>query len=299
MATEINPKENNTIVVAIDFSTAADNALTHATHIADHFGNEILLLYVLEESFFKSVFSGNVEKNILMDTVSKKLDERIASVKKEYPNLKIDKVVKEGKVWKQIVKTAESVGCDSIVMGFHGESAYEQFMGSTTSRVLKAAPVPVVIVKELASSTDYKKIILPIDLTKESRQKTTWAIHLAKKYNSEVHVIMEVEDDEFLKKKVRASLLQVEKLLAKAEVNFVSKLLDDQEYPEHFGKDIIKYSDEVEADLIMIMTQKETGLMDFFMGSFAREIIRGTSNIPIMCINPKETGSILWATETF
>ncbi len=299
MASQTKTKENNTIVVGIDFSTASDNALDHAVHIADKFNNELLLLYVYEESGLRTIFGGGVEKDILMDTISKKLDEKVSDIKREYPELRVDKLIKEGKIWKQIIKTADSVGGDSIFIGFHGESAYEQVMGSTTSRVLKAATAPVVIVKELVSTTHYKKIVLPIDLTKESRQKVTWAINLAKKFDAEIHVIMEIEKDEFLKHKVKGSLHQVETMLAKAGVKFQSKILDDQEYPEHFGKDIIQYTQEIDADLVLIMTQKETGVMDFFMGSFAREVIRGTSKTPIMCINPKETGSIFWATESF
>lgn len=299
MTSENKPKEKNTIVVAIDFSTAADNAMNHAIQIARKFKNDLLLLHVIEESFFRSIFSGSVQKSILMDTVVKKLDEKVAWVKKNNPELKVTSVVNEGRVWKQIINTAEQANGDSIFMGYHGESAYEHFMGSTTTRVLKATTVPVVIVKDVISSTDYKKIVLPIDLTKESRQKVSWAIHLAKKYDSEIHVIMEVEDDEFLRNKVRANLKQVEGLLDKAGVRFVSKLLDDHEYPEHFGKDIVKYTDEINADLVLIMTQKETGVLDFFMGSFAREIIASTKKTPIMCINPKETGSVYWATETF
>ncbi|MCB9246536.1 MAG: universal stress protein [Flavobacteriales bacterium] len=289
MTTENTPKVNNTILVPLDFSTAANNALEHAVNIANLFGNDIALLYVVQESWYKSVFGSNVERNLLMEQVARQLEERRQAILDKNPKLTVSVIVNEGHIHKQIIEVAKELNCDSIVMGYHGESALDQVIGSTTMRILNASPVPVVVVKEVPSSLDYKKIVLPIDLTRESRQKVSWGIHLAKKYDSEVHVIMEVEDDEFLMHKVNNNLAQVERLLAAENVRFVSKILSDQEYPEEFGKDIVQYADEIKADLIMIMTQKEGGIMDLFVGSFARQIIQG-SHVPVMAINPKELG---------
>lgn len=289
MTTENTPKVNNTILVPLDFSTAANNALEHAVNIANLFGNDIALLYVVQENWYKSIFGNNIERNLLMEQVSRQLEERKQAIKDRYPDLTVNVVVNEGHISRQIIEVARELNCDSIVMGYHGESALDQVIGSTTMRILNSSPVPVVVVKEVPSSLDYKKIVLPIDLTRESRQKVSWGIHLAKKYDSEVHVIMEVEDDEFLKHKVTNNLAQVERLLASENVRYVSKILSDQEYPDEFGKDIIQYADEIQADLIMIMTQKEGGIMDVFVGSFARQIIHG-AKMPVMAINPKELG---------
>ena len=110
---------------------------------------------------------------------------------------------------------------------------------------------------------------------------------------------MEIEKDEFLANRVNASLKQVEKILSKHGIDYVSKILDDIQYPEHFGKDVVQYADEIKADLIMIMTQKETGVQDYLrIGSFARHIIHESKNIPVMAIKPKETMTY-WATESF
>jgi len=292
------PKEN-IILVPTDLSTASSHAMDHAVGIAELFDNQITLLYVVEESFFKSIFSGGMEKAVMLDTINAKLLEKAEAIKAKHPNLTVNTLVREGKVYKQIIEVSQTYACDSIVMGFSGASGMERFMGSTTTRVLKSSEVPVVIIKDVRSNIKYEKIVLPIDLTRESRQKVDWAIHVAKQYNSEIHVIMEIEKDEFLAKKVKASLKQVEGILSKNGVKFTSKILDDVQYPEHFGKDVVQYSDEISADLIMIMTQKETGVQDYLrIGSFARHIIHESKNTPVMAIKPKETVTY-WATETF
>jgi nucleotide-binding universal stress UspA family protein len=295
----IKTPKDNIILVPTDLSTASNFAMDHAVGIAGLFDNQITLLYVVEESFFKSIFSGGMEKSVMLDTINNKLNEKAAAIKEANPNLTVNTLVREGKVYKQIIEVSQTYACDSIVMGFSGASGMERFMGSTTTRVLKSSEVPVVVVKDVKSSLKYEKIVLPIDLTRESRQKVDWAAHIAKQYNSEIHVIMEIEQDEFLAKKVKGSLKQVEKILTKHGVNFVSKILDDNQYPEHFGQDVVQYAEEISADLIMIMTQKETGVTDYLrIGSFARHIIHESKNIPVMGIKPKETVTY-WATESF
>ncbi len=293
------PKEN-IILVPTDLSTASNFALDHAVGIAKLFDNQITLLYVVEESFFKSMFGGGMEKTVMVDAITSKLEEKAKSITDKYPNLTVNTLVREGKVYKQIIEVSRSYACDSIVMGFSGSNGMERFMGSTTTRVLKSSEVPVVIIKDVQTNMKYEKIILPIDLTRESRQKVDWAIHFAKQYNSEVHVIMEIEDDEFLANKVKASLKQVESILSKYDVKYVSKILDDKQYPDNFGHDVVQYADEVSADLIMIMTQKESGVQDYLrIGSFARHIIHASKNTPVMAIRPKDTVKSYWATESF
>jgi len=53
---------------------------------------------------------------------------------------------------------------------------------------------------------------------------------------------------------------------------------------------ILKYANSVDSDLILIMTQQETKLVEFFVGSAAQTIIR-LSNVPVMSIIPKELSS--------
>jgi nucleotide-binding universal stress UspA family protein len=51
-------------------------------------------------------------------------------------------------------------------------------------------------------------------------------------------------------------------------------------------KALLEFAHRVEADLIMIMTQQETEVIKYFVGSLAKEIIHN-SDIPVMSIVPK------------
>ncbi len=69
-------------------------------------------------------------------------------------------------------------------MGTNGASGCRtNYMGSTTSRVIKSSTIPVIAVKEKKSvHLSLIHIVMPIDLTKTSRQKIDWAVKLGKQY---------------------------------------------------------------------------------------------------------------------
>ena len=103
---------------------------------------------------------------------------------------------------------------------------------------------------------------------------------------------MELDKDELIEKKIKANLHQAEVIFSKYDVKYESHLLDDREYPDNLGKDTIKYAEEIDADLIIIMTKSETGkLSDLFVGSYAEQVVNSSQKTPVMYINPKPTGS--------
>lgn len=280
------PQDHN-VLVPVDFSDLSKHALFHGAKMANLFNDSITLLHILETGGLFS-FLDKTNKDLLYEGTNKKMDDLIRDLNVQYPNIKVNKLIKEGKAHKVIVEIADDVKCDAIVMGSNGEAGIEKIVGSTASRVITGANVPVVVVKRSPKRPDYRRIVLPIDLTKETKQKVGMAIHLAKKYNSEVHVIAESEGDEFLSNKINASMRQVEHILTENGVKWISKITDGKNYPGQIADDTIKYSEEVDADLVLIMAQQETGLTDFFLGSQSQQVIN-RSNIPVMCILPKET----------
>ncbi len=282
----IETPKDHIVLVPVDFSELSQHALFHAAKMANLFNDQVTLLHTLETGGIFS-FLDKSNKDLLYEGTNKKLDDLAAILSGKYPNIKVNKMIREGKPHKVITETAEELKCDIIVMGSNGEAGLEKIVGSTASRVITGASVPVIVVKSAPVRQDYKKIVLPIDLTKETKQKISMAIHLAKKYGSEVHVISEFEGDEFLKNKLSANMNQVEKILTENGVTCITKITDPNDYPGHIGQDTVKYAREADADLILIMTQQETGLSEFFLGSYAQQVIN-KSQVPVMCIRPKE-----------
>ena len=289
---DIKTPQDHIILVPMDFSDSSINAVYYAVEMANFFDSEVTLIHVISKSMLSNLLVGKSEIALLRDNVRKKLEELKVEILEKWPNTKVNTVVSEGKPFKVINQIAEENNCDTIVMGTNGVNGIEQFTGSTTSRVIKSSKIPVIAVKEKRTEPKFNKIVLPIDLTRTSRQKIDWAVKVGKKYNSTVHIIMELEKDELIGKKIKANLNQAESILKKHGVKYESHLLDDREYPDHLGKDTIKYAEKIDADLIIIMTKSETGkLSELFVGSYAEQIVNSSQKTPVMCINPKSTGT--------
>lgn len=290
--TDIKTAKDHIILVPMDFSDASINAVYYAVEMANLFDSEIVLLHILSNSRLSGLFSNDSQIALLKDNVRTRLEGYKNDIKEKWPNVSVDTRIEEGKPFKKILDVANDSKCDTIVMGFNGLNGVEQFTGSTTTRVIKSSEIPVVVVKEKRKEPKFDNIVLPIDLTKTSKQKIDWAVKIAKEYNSTVHIIMELEKDEFIQNKAKANLKQAESIFTENGVDFVPRLLDDKEYPDHLGMDTIKYAEEINADLIMIMTQAESSaLSEFFMGSYAEQVVKSSQKTPVMCINPKPTGS--------
>lgn len=289
---DIKTPQDHIILVPMDFSDSSINAVYYAVEMANLFDSEVTLLHVLSKSTLSGLFINASEIALLRDKVRKKLEDFKAEILKKWPTIKVNTLVSEGKPFKVINEVAKDNKCDTIVMGTNGANGIEQFTGSTTIRVIKSSAIPVIAVKEKRTEPKFDKIVLPIDLTKTSKQKIDWAVKVGLKYNSTIHIIMELDKDELIEKKIKANLNQAEGIFSKYGVKYESHLLDDREYPDNLGKDTIKYAEEIDADLIIIMTKSETGkLSDLFVGSYAEQVVNSSQKTPVMCINPKPTGS--------
>lgn len=287
-------KNNNTILVPIDFSEVAQNALGHALKVADVYKNEIALLHIMDEgNFIGNLFGGNNNIELVKEAIDMKLDKIIAESNKAYPNVKINKLIESGKIYKVISNIANEGNYDSIIMGTNGASGLQQITGSNASRVINYANVPVVVVKEKSIGNGYEKIVLPIDLTRESRQKVRWAVHVAKKFNSTIHVIYENATNEEFRNRIHAVVNQTQDILSSNGAKFVLRGLEEDKYPDSFAEDTLAYANEIDADLIMIMSQQEKGFNEFLLGSYAQQIVNNGGRIPIMCINSNDAGIIL------
>jgi universal stress protein A len=139
------------ILVPIDFSPPSKNAFKYAVRFAEEFGGELTLLYVLEPQSmtgFMAIPEGPafVESDIV--AAGKSLRSLISSLRNariERPHWK----VRAGLPSHEIVEAAKEMDVDLIVIATHGYTGWKHFcIGSTAERVVRAAPCPVLVVRE-------------------------------------------------------------------------------------------------------------------------------------------------------
>jgi len=139
------------ILVPMDFSPASQNAFHYALRFAEEFAAELTLLYVLEPApsssfaaipggpFFSETDFSRAEKNLQSFATAARIGNS------ERHRWK----VRAGIPSHEIVAVAKDAGFDLIIIATHGYTGWKHFcIGSTAERVVRAAPCPVLVVRE-------------------------------------------------------------------------------------------------------------------------------------------------------
>jgi len=140
-----------TILVPHDFSLPSRKAFKYAYRLAKDFGSPLILLHVLEPVSSRNVIklpgaSAFSEKELMR--AEKNLRVLVSSV--EVGGLKETRsTLRTGIPSHEIVEAAKDFDVDLIVVATHGYTGWKHFcIGSTAERVVRAAPCPVMVVRE-------------------------------------------------------------------------------------------------------------------------------------------------------
>jgi nucleotide-binding universal stress UspA family protein len=136
--------------------------------------------------------------------------------------------------------------------------------------------------------------MLPLDLTTESRQKVTWGIKIARIYGAGIKVVSGIwsKNDPAVRGKLKILAGQVTQFIEKEGIRCTAEIIEGVENEKALIPTLLNYAEkEGDIDLVMIMTQQEAGMIEFFVGSRAQEFVR-LSPVPVMSIAPKELGFV-------
>jgi nucleotide-binding universal stress UspA family protein len=278
-------KEQNKILVPIDFSEQSIIALKQSYNLAKLTKSEILLIYVIDEDFLKSlenIFAEDYYEDPVRDQIQTRLDKLANEVKNE-TGVTVNTTIRKGKIYEEIVLVAKEVDAKFIIMGTHGKVGLKKkFLGSNASRVIKEAECPVITIKGKEHHFGCKKIVLPLDLSRETKEKVDKAIELAGFFGSGIYIVSIVEsNDEFLMNKLTRQMNQVKEIIESNNISVHTEFVKSSDISE----EIINYAEKIDADLIIIMTQQEIYWTEMFIGFAAQEIINN-SNVPVLTIRP-------------
>src|SRR3990172_5473526 len=95
-------------------------------------------------------------------------------------------------IFQKIVELAGMINADFIFMGTSGSMGIMKFIGSNTLRVIRESNIPVISVKGKHHRKGCRNIVLPLDVTKETREKVSKAIWLSGIYPDAVIRIVAV-----------------------------------------------------------------------------------------------------------
>ena len=139
------------ILVGCDFSTDSDLAVHYGLSLAQEFQTELYLAHVLEPTVYKDMLTQvagapDSDREGLRDTLTRKLEGMVPEEAKQWCTP--ETVLLAGHPSDELTKYAVVNKMDLIVLGVRGHSVMESLLvGSTTDRVVRQAPCPVLSVR--------------------------------------------------------------------------------------------------------------------------------------------------------
>ena len=140
------------ILVQIDFSDYSKKALQYTVKLAKSFNAELFLVYVIEPMVYPADLSMG---QMVIPQSEVNLSEKANSELEELAtneigdSLKYNILIKTGKPFMEIIETATEVDADLIIIATHGHTGVEHLLfGSTSEKVVRKAPCPVLTLRE-------------------------------------------------------------------------------------------------------------------------------------------------------
>lgn len=176
------------IVAATDFSPFSERAVQRAAHIARQHDAELHLVHVvrpldlypsliLEPEIFSPAESSQHDQ-ALQEAEHTRLDELASGLASQF-GIRTRAVTLLGRAHSKIAAHAQDASADLLVAGSRGENTLmDLFLGSTSSRLLRMASCPVLIVRNPANEP-YRRVLAAVDFSPVSAAVVAHALDLA------------------------------------------------------------------------------------------------------------------------
>jgi len=262
---------DKTIIVAWDFSNVAEYALQHAIRFAKKINSKVTLLNIVDDS--KEIPSIETQFKIVVEDAEKKY------------NFKPEFIVKEGSIFTTIKEVSNELDALFVFMGTHGMKGLQKLTGSWALKVIDGSKMPFIVVQRPPQDENFENIVFPIDYKKEDKQKVVWAVYLNKYFKSKVFLFIQKSSDSNLKKQIHSNIVFTKSVLDQNKIEYVTV---ESEEKKDFADQVIDYSHEINANAILITTQKKLDFADYMFGATEQKIIANKHCISVISVFPKE-----------
>ena len=263
------------ILVPIDFSEHAENALKAAAIIAKKNKCEIFLLHLLElpNQMSDAMKNGGSIPEVML--FIKKANETLQKITEQpfLNGLSINATIQFERAFDGILSFNKKNKIDLIVMGSHGTSGIEEtLIGSNTEKVVRLSEVPVLVIKKDVGEIKFKNIVFASDFSTEIKKPFKKMIEFVEIFDANLLLVMICTPNSF------KATVTAEKTMKEFIGNY-----DIKNYSLHIFNDaniesgISNFSKTVDADLIGLCTHGRTGLAHFFNGSISEDLVNHTT----------------------
>jgi len=291
--------EINHILVPLDFSPTAMQALDYATALAQKENAQIHLLHVqMPDEASVVPGAGHLMRESAESATF--LREKLSAGQQEgIPQFWPENChIRTGRAYHEICELARESRADLIVLGSHGHTGLKRILlGSTAERVVRLAPCPVLVVRQrkrkgrpdeglVKSKRKFtiRTILAPVDFSQCSMAGVMYAAFLAKAFDAKLWVFHTVHPPApVLVDRVSANLASAEVNLADArlemeaflKLDFLQDVKCETEIRTGYPVDeICGAASRPDIDLIVTSTHGRTGINRMLLGSVAEHVVR-------------------------
>jgi len=266
--------KNPIFLVPTDFSEVCTNAAHRAASLAKDFSYKVVLLHVIDKNTI-----GELKKEGKgPEWVDERLRELADNLTREYV-IRVETIAREGDIFSTIADVGDDLKASLIFLGTHGKVGMQKITGSFALKVVLSSELPTIVIQKRPFGSGLAKIVMPITSNAGPWSKTKWAAAIAKEFNSTIEIFHIPGDD------MDDVITMITNHFQVNDVKFKVKSADKS---GNFTKQVLDYATAENADMILIMTNPDKSLKTYLLGSYDEDIIFNPSQIPVMCINPRD-----------
>ncbi len=272
------------ILVPLDGSVTAEQALVCAVQLAEAFNSELNIISIFDEK-------STTEKNICLSYVENKAYDLRKTIKGQ--EIKIKTVVLPGSPAQKILDFVQQQEIRLIVMSSHGRSGILLWpLGSTADKILRRTRVPLIMVKikEMPADNDagglFKRILVALDGSELAARVLPFSAELAARFNSEVILFRVIETDRpvhnlgvidsvpYLEYELESAKNRAAEYL-KHECSRFSKLENVKILVKtgNVAQEIIQYAQKNNCSLIALSSHTHSSLESWVIGSVTNKVL--------------------------
>ncbi len=287
-------KTNKVILMPVDFSAQALPAIDYAAYFADKDSSSIMLLHVVEESSWLSKILNAEKQNEIKEAAKQELKKLSDSLVQKYNSVKFDFRVEIGKAYEQILKVADEVKPEFIMVGKNEKPGLgKMFIGSNTLHLINESKFPVLSIRGSVKLQSVAKgemnFVVPLDVTKEINDQLSAAVEYGKLFDARIDLYTVLsKNSAALEVKALTKLHQAKEIMDSAGLKSTEKMVKQSN--KAISEMIIEYADEQKAELIIILTQQKQTKVNYYIGNIAKELLH-SSDIPVLSVLPWDNNS--------
>lgn len=287
------------ILVPVDFSEAANNALEVAVAMATRHKAEIHLLHVVQAGIFidptgmHGLVPG-IEQTFLKDA-KENIKKHKTAILKSHP-LVVNTYVETGNIATGISKYVHIHKADIVVMGTHGASGWsEYFLGSNAMTTIKECACPVLTIPPSFKKRTFDSILYPIRNVAGVMGKYDYVKPIIEKNDAVIYLLGLAHVDE----EYEAGLLGNQLKAVREAIQHNNKYIDYETHQcDNIAAKVLEVAHRRKDDIMIINATLDKAWYKFFSGSYTQQIVNH-SKIPVLSVKPSLSPGLIKEREQF